>query len=34
VRTAEQASGGKERMSLKKVVFRLGEQWKSARSSE
>jgi hypothetical protein len=25
---------GKERMSLKKVVFRLGEQRKSARSSE
>jgi hypothetical protein len=27
-------ASGKERMSLKKVVFRLGEQRKSARSSE
>jgi hypothetical protein len=33
IRTVVQASG-KERMSLKKVVFRLGEQRKSARSSE
>jgi hypothetical protein len=34
MRTVVQASGGKERMSLKKFVFRLVEQRKPARSSE